>query len=402
MPVDLLFHFLGISFSSKDADNVLIKLLVFLLILLLTWLLRRIVTMVVPRLVKFLAHATRTTLDEQLVTVLQPPVHFLIGVLGVWLAFVTLELPDRIDHLIGNLMASLVAVAICWAAYRGVDLAIVVLRRVTQFGAITEATLLTEKVFLFIQQVTKGVVILFMIVLILDEWGYNVSGLLAGLGLGGLAVALAAQDALTNLIGYFVIIADEPFVVGEYVVVDGVSGTVEQLGFRSTRIRVLDQSLVTVPNKTMTTSNIVNWSRLTKRRLNMTLSLSYGSSPAQMLSVVQAIRDMLRAHPQVERESVLVQFVEVGTSSLDITIICFTKTPAWNDFQVVRQDINLKIMEIMEERGVENANPTYNIVMEPGLSPVEQAIVQETLPPLKPEPSLSTTEDSPVPDDAAN
>jgi len=261
-------------------------------------------------------------------------------------------------------------------------------------------SLLDEKLGAVLKQLAHALIVILGLGAIIKVWGYDVAGIVAGLGIGGLAVALAAQDTLANLFGYFVILADEPFDLGEYVQLDGVSGTVETVGLRSTRIRVLDQSIVSVPNKTITNANITNWSRLAKRRLNMTLGIEYGSSPQQVLSVVQAIREMLQTHELVQEDSVTVQFVEFNSSSLDLMIICFMNTPAWGDFQATKQDINLKIMAILDERGVSVAFPSRTVYVqraEPPTGPTERFV-----PPTTPEPTVSTATDSPVPDDAAN
>jgi MscS family membrane protein len=200
--------------------------------------------------------------------------------------------------------------------------------------------------------------------------------------LGGLAIALAAQDALANLIGYFMILADEPYLIGEYIIVDDKAGIVEGIGFRSTRIRVLDQSLIVIPNKIMESEAITNWSRLNKRRLDVTLGLSYKSTTGQVLCVVQDIRQMLVAHSLVYPDSVLVQFTELADNALNLTILCFVKTPSWHDFQSVRQDINLKILDIMAKWSVDNANPEFDINIEP--KPIQQLTVQEIVSPAPP------------------
>jgi MscS family membrane protein len=259
---------------------------------------------------------------------------------------------------------------------------------------------LDEKLTQIAQQIVKAIVIILGIAAVIQAWGYNVSGLVAGLGIGGLAVALAAQNTLENVLGYFVILADQPLNVGEYVVFGDISGAVESIGFRSTRIRVLDQSLVTVPNKTIMNANVTNWSRLIKRRLNMTLGIAYSSSPDQILSVVQAIRDMLQNHDLVQADSVVVQFVGFNESSLDVMIICFMNTPDWGDFQAAKQDINLRIINILDERGVEVAFPSRTLIIEQAVAADEK--LARPLPPPTPEPTTATATDSPVPSDAAN
>ncbi len=382
---------------SGDVNELLKRLLVVVLILLVTWLIRRVfINWILPRIGDLMVRRTRTTYDEELLRIFQPPLRNLISLLGLWAALIALDMPTRVNKVIGRTMMSVAAIIIFWGLYRSIDLLVRIIRRLNQRkeGQIV-VNVLDEKLLLVVQQVGKALIFVMAFTVVMDQWGYSIAGMMAGLGLGGLAVALAAQDALANLIGYFVILADEPFEVGEYVAIGDLGGTVENVGFRSTRIRVLDQSLVIVPNKTVVNSNLVNWSRLNKRRLNMKLSLPHDTQTQRVLLMVQAIREMLRAHPLVQPDSVIVQFTDLNSTSLELTIICFMKTPGWADFQAARQDINLRILKILERiESIGAAVPTLQ--MEP------EAADSRPLPKPKPEPALGTVTDSPVPDDAAN
>jgi MscS family membrane protein len=386
---------------GNDTSEALTRLGIIALILLVTWVVRWIVLTMIPRFVGKITRRTRTTIDERLVTIIEPPLRFLITTLGVWLALRVLNFPYGISDVINRIMSSLVAIAFFWAAYRGVELGVSLFQRVLRRTSTPVSNIANSRLSLAMEQLARATVILFAATSVLQTWGYNVGSLIAGLGIGGLAVALAAQDALANLIGYFVILADEPFVVGEFIVMGDLSGTVEKLGFRSTRVRMLDQSLVTVPNKTIVNSNIRNWSRLSKRRLNMTLGIEYGNQPDVVLSTVQAIREMLVTHDLVEPDSVVVQFTDFGASSLDLMIIAFMKTPGWNEFQAARQDINLKIMALLDDRGVGIAFPTHTVMLE-SAAKSKDGHGTAYFPPPKAEPVGRTASDSPVPDDAAN
>lgn len=389
---------------GKDGADLVVRLLVIVLVLLLTWLARTIITAIVPRVVRRLSSWTKTTWDEAIVKAVQPPARFLVGLVGLWVALIVLQLPDDVMQVFGGIIQSLVAFGIFWAIYRLVGPVLSIswaLTRHTMNGTPISSTL-DEKLLRVVQQITQAVVIILGAAAVINSWGYDVAGLVAGLGIGGLAVALAAQDALANLFGYFIILADEPFNIGEYVVFEGVSGIVESVGFRSTRIRVLDQSLVTVPNRTVMNASITNWSRLEKRRLNMTLGLEYSSTPDEVLAVVQSIRKMLQEHELVQHDSVTVQFVEFNASSLDLIIICFINAPDWGDFQAAKQDINLRIMRVLEDYGVGVAFPSRTVYLEQAASPAAEAAMQKLPPIPEPEPPRATATDSPVPSDAAN
>ncbi len=390
------------DFFSDDTTDLVSRLLLVVAILLLTWLLRQIVNAVIPALLRRFRRGDSQTLLERLaVDALRPPVRFLISVGGLWVAALALELPPRMMNIIDSVLTTLAAYGIFWAVYRLADPLVsaftAVSRRAMRDTSIP--TLLDERLTMFIQQIFKALIMIIGIAMVIEAWGYDISGLIAGLGLGGLAFALAAQNTLENLLGYFVILADEPLRVGEYVVFGDINGTVEKIGFRSTRLRSLDQSLITVPNKTIMNANVTNWSRLAKRRLNVTLGLSYTNSPKQILSAVQAIREMLKAHKLVQEDSVIVQFVDLGKDTLDIMIICFMNTPNWNDFQAAKQDINLRIMSLLAARGVAVTPAARILSIEPTMPP---DVPPARLPPLVPEPAISTATDSPVPNDAAN
>lgn len=387
---------------GKDGADIAQRILLAVLILVLTWLVRRLIGSVVPRIVRRVTTWTRSTWDDRLVRALLPPVRFLVLVMGAGLAVLVLELPTEANTMARTIINALVAYTLFWGLFRLVDPAVDIGWSLSRRGVKDEATaaLFEQKLTRVTAQITKAIIVVLGFAIILGSWGYDINGLIAGLGIGGLAVALAAQDTIANLLGYFVILADEPFIVGEYVVFNNIAGTVEHIGFRSTRIRVLDQSLVSVPNNTVMNASITNWSRLTKRRLNMTIGIQYSSLPDQILSVVQDIREMLQHHEQVQEDSVTVQFVEFNASSLDIMVICFINTPAWGDFQAVRQDINLKIIDIVNAHGVSIAFPSRTVYVEQIERPA--ATAARVAKPPQPEPLVSTAEDSPVPKDAAN
>ena len=387
---------------GRPINDDISKVIVIAATLLITWVIRWSLGSLLPPLVHRIFKRTRNTIDDKVVQILLPPVRFLVAVLGVWLAYTVVQAGETLDDIVNRTMGSLAAIAVFWALYRAADSMVDLIRH---FGSRTVAnggTMMDEQLTLAVKQVTKALIVIFAFATVMDQWDYNIGGVVAGLGIGGLAVALAAQDSLANLFGYFVILADEPFEIGEYIILGDVAGTVESLGFRSTRVRVLDQSLVSIPNKTVMNANITNWSRLAQRRLNMTLGITYESSSDDVLRVVQGIRKMLQEHDLIQPDSVVVQFVEFASSSLDLMIICFVNTPAWGDFQAAKQDINLKIMDILEENGVSVAFPSRTVYVEGTSTQSAPSKPRKFVPPPAPEPTGSTATDKPVPDDAAN
>lgn len=354
MAPDWFIDFIG---DERAADIIARYTLSFLIILFTFYVLRSAASYALQRLLGF-THRTRFNIDEAVVSAINPPLRNILLLIGVWLALAVLDFNDDIANVISSAAVTLIAASFFWGIYRTVDVVANV------FSSIAERdSRIDQNLVRFGRQLSKALVVVIAFVVVMDQLGYNLNGLLAGLGIGGLAVALAAQDALSNLVGYFMIVADSPFHIGDFIVTDAGSGTVEHVGFRSTHIRQLDQSVIFIPNGVLASGSITNWSRLSRRRLDMNLGLTYDTNPDQMLTVVQAIRDMMDAHPRVIPDTLFVQFFEFNASSLDIRIICYINEPGWNDFHAIKEDIYIRIMRLLEDRGLSIAFPTRTIVM---------------------------------------
>ena len=215
-------------------------------------------------------------------------------------------------------------------------------------------------------KIVKIFVIIIGGITILQEWGYNVNGFLASLGLLGMAFALAAKDTVANLFGSFVIFTDKPFIVGDWIKTQDVEGTVEHIDIRSTRVRTFAQALVTVPNASLANSAILNWSQMGKRRIKMNLGLTYSTTGEQVEQIIADIKDMLVDHKDIHQETIHVYFSAFGDSSLNIFCYYFTKTTAWGEFMKVREDTYLKLMKIVESNGSSFAFPSQSIYIENG------------------------------------
>ena len=157
------------------------------------------------------------------------------------------------------------------------------------------------------------------------------------------------------------IVLDRPFRVGDWIKTDNLEGTVEEIGFRSTKIRTFAQTLITVPNNIIANSLLDNFSRMPKRRIKMTVGVSYDSTPQQMRAAIVQIRTMLEQHPAIDQEFMLVNFTDFAPSSLDILIYCFTATTNWGKYLAAREDVCLKIMEILDRLKMEIAFPSHSI-----------------------------------------
>jgi MscS family membrane protein len=185
------------------------------------------------------------------------------------------------------------------------------------------------------------------------------------LGIGGLAFALAAKDTVANLFGSFSLLADRTIRIGEWIIVNNVEGVVEDIGMRTTKIRSFGKSVITVPNHVIANNPIENFSRRGIRRIKMSIGLTYSTSTEQITNIVDDIKTMLQTHEGISHnDTLLVNFESFGDSSLNIFIYTFTNTANWENYLRIREDINLKIMKIVEKHGSSFAFPSQSIYLE--------------------------------------
>ncbi len=214
-----------------------------------------------------------------------------------------------------------------------------------------------------VANVFKVIIFSLATVIVISELGYDISGLITGLGLGGLTFSLAAQNTATNLFSGFEIVSDKPFDVGDYITTPSVEGTIEDITMRSTRVRTVADTVMVVPNSKLIDEPITNWSRMNKRFVDMTIGLTYDTKTEVIKKCVSDIEQMLKKHEDVDNDRIVVTFSEFADSSLNIRIIYFTRTTVYDEFLYVRQDINYKIREIVENNGADFAFPSASIYM---------------------------------------
>ncbi len=198
-------------------------------------------------------------------------------------------------------------------------------------------------------------------VFILQNLDVNITSLIAGLGLGGLAVALAAQDTLKNLLGGATILADKPFQVGDWVIVGDIEGTVEQVGFRSTRIRTFADSLITVPNARMTDTAVNNMGQRSWRRYYTTVGIEYHTDPDRIQAFVEGVRAIVRANDQMRHDYYIVELHSFGDFALNIMVYTFIGASSWNEELRTRHIFNLDIIRLAQELQVGFAFPTQTL-----------------------------------------
>ena len=204
-------------------------------------------------------------------------------------------------------------------------------------------------------RLVRGIIYVGAGILIVTQLGYNLNGLIAGLGVGGVIITLAAQDTAKNLFGGAVIFLDKPFVVGDWIEVDKFEGTVEEITFRSTRIRTFENSVVNIPNSIISDASVTNWSKMEKRRYRTRLYLDINTPLDKVQVLMDKIKKVLLKHEQIEDDSILVKFEEIVDNGIEIMISSYTDSVDFDSYLEEREEINYKIMKIVREENIKLA-----------------------------------------------
>ncbi|MBQ9517887.1 MAG: mechanosensitive ion channel family protein [Eubacterium sp.] len=232
-----------------------------------------------------------------------------------------------------------------------------------KFGDSTDDKL-NATVIKFITNILKIVIIAIAVVMVISELGYNINGLLTGIGVGGLAVSLAAQDAISNLISGFVIVLDKPFLVGDFIETDSIQGTVVDITMRSTKVRTLEDSIVTVPNSKIADGEVFNISRMDKRLINTDLQLLYSTTSETLKKCQDAIMKFLKTEEKIVDFPIRVNFSKLDDSALIINVFCYTTITEVNEYHEYCSHINHNLKEIVESNGGIFAFPTTSVYIE--------------------------------------
>jgi MscS family membrane protein len=327
------------------------------LLVLLSLAMGTLLTRVLIRLLRAVTSRTPPTWDDTMVARIGGPLTVMIGVGISQLVLPLLALYPGAETFVSGMLRTVLFVAFFWTLLRAVDVVHDIIRA-SPWG---QSHIASRSLLSLGARITKVGFGVLATVAVISELGYPVASIIAGLGIGGLAVALASQKTVENLFGAFSIGVDQPFREGDLVSFDNVSGTVESIGLRSTRMRTLDRTLITIPNGKLAEMRIESFAGRDRCRLACTLGLVYGTSANQMRLVVAGLEQTLRQHPKIWADGITVRFKELTASSLDIEIGAWFDTPDYNEFQLIRQDVLLQFMEVVEKAGTSFAFPTRTV-----------------------------------------
>ena len=355
-----IIQFMNVEFLSLP----LYKIFLAFFILFIFLIFRKAFTLYILQFFKFLTKKTKTDIDDKLFKAVKEPLKFLFIIGGIYFFFYFLELRGEV---LKHILKAFLIFDLFWAFFN-----IVNVFEDKVFHFIGKYGRASREMASFIIKITKVLIISLGVIALLQEFGINVTGFLASLGLGGLAFALAAKDTAANIFGGIAILTDNIFKIGEWIKVGDAEGVVEDIGMRTTKIRAFDKRLIIVPNATIANSNVENFSRRDKRRVVMRIGLTYNTSIETIKKVVEEIREMLYNHPNISKdESLLIYFDEYEDSSLSIFCYFFTNTAVWSEYLRIKEDINLKIKEIIEKYPTDFAFPTNSIYFETPLKVVK-------------------------------
>lgn len=360
MEIDLREWLPFLADLPEFAQRILLDLFPFLFAALAIWLLRWLLTRLLLKPLRIVVSRSESQLDDSLVEACISPLR--VAVVGFSLILVAefFSFSAEVVQIAQAVGRSLLIGAVFFALIRIFE---VVSLQPAAFERLTGITI-PERLLPFLNTLLKSLILALGAIFILQELNFDVAALIASLGVVGIGISLASQNTVSNMFGFAAIVSDNPFKVGDFIRTPAVTGIVEAVGVRSTRIRQLDQALVSVPNHLLTDAVVVNLSRMQKRRLDLTLSFTYSTTTQQMRALLEEIRVLLQNTDEVDTDSILVHFVDMSASSLDVRVICQVLNPDFRQFMARKESLFLEIMGIAERLGIEFAFPSQSLYIE--------------------------------------
>jgi MscS family membrane protein len=348
-----LGRYLMFTIYGVPVGNIIIAVITFIFV----FMLRRYFTKFIINILSKLAKRTKTKIDDILVNSITAPLRFFFIIVAFDLFFLLMFIDNQFTQL---MLSTMLIIDIYWVFYSFIPAVSHILFKYSE-----KNPHLSRELSNFLVRLLKMLIFILGFISILYNLGVNVTAFIASLGLGGLAFALAAKDTVANLFGSIAIMMDGSIRVGDWIKVNDVEGIVEDIGMRTTKIRQFDKALVAVPNSQIANLNIINYSRRRVRRIKMVIGLTYDTTKSQIQNILKDISQMIAQHPNIDKNhEPVIRFQEFGASELAILIYTFTNTPKWREYLRIQEDINIKIMEIVEENGSSFAFPSQSLYLE--------------------------------------
>lgn len=339
--------------NLKFWNNALWQYLVFFGIIIFSIILGKIFYFISRGKLRKLTARSKTKLDDYFIDIIEEPLVLLIVTAGIWGGSRFLTRNETAEKIFGDLIQVLIAMTIIWFVVRLVDMLI---RYYLEPLVEKSESKLDDQILPILRKSSKIVILLLGFIVVLSNLGYDILSVLAGLGIGGLALALAAQDSVKNIIGGVSIFLDKPFQIDDYVEINGKAGTVAEVGLRSTRLRTVGGTTYVLPNSKVADAILENFSTRTSRRINIKIGLTYETTSDRMKEAINIIKSTLQSIDGINRDDILIRFVNFGDFSLDLDIVYWITD--MSDWKMIIHHANMGIKKNLDEAGIDMAYPT--------------------------------------------
>lgn len=347
---------MGEFLSKSFYGNTLLQWSIAAAIIIVSIVIGKIIYWAIGTFVKKAASKSKSRLDNILIDMFEEPIIFAIILAGIWFGLKSLTLSAFLDSLIAKAYYVLIIFNVAWLLTR-------------LFDALVEEYLvplirksksdLDDQILPIVRKAVKISIWVLALIIALNNAGYDVGALLAGLGIGGLAFALAAQDTVSNLFGGFTIFTDKPFTINDRVNIDSFDGFVREIGIRSTRLQTLDGRMVTIPNSNIVNNAIVNISSEPSRKIKLNLGLTYDTDETKIQKAMDLLKQIAASHNDLIEEKIILSFNNFGDFSLNILFIYYIRKQS--DIFETQTKINLDILKTFNKNGLEFAFPSQTI-----------------------------------------
>lgn len=289
------------------------------------------------------------------------PLRVFFKILGIYLAILFLKLPLNINQEVIDLVGKIFKIVSVIVFAKGIAESFTPKSTLVKKMKEKMDKDVEDSMFDFMLKIVRGIIYTIAGFIVITILGFNLNGLVAGLGIGGVIVTLAAQDTAKNLFGGLVIFVDKPFVVGDWIQMDTYEGTVEDITFRSTRVRTFENSLVNIPNSIISNTSIINWSKMEKRRYKTNLCIHIDTPIEKLEKFKSRVEEMLQKREGIHDESIIVKFDEIKDNGINVLVSSYTDSVDYPSYLAERENINYKIIKILREEDIELVYDTKTV-----------------------------------------
>lgn len=345
------------DFIENISSVQIIDILIAIAIILFFRIFSSTISYIIIRMFKFKTKNTKKIKESAFYS----PLRIFFIILGFYIAILFLQKPLNINKDVMNIVTKIFEIVSVIAFAKGISESFTPKSSLVKKMKDRMNKDVEDSMFDFMLKVIRAIIYIVAGFIVITLLGVNLNGLVAGLGIGGVIVTLAAQDTAKNLFGGLVIFLDKPFVVGDWIQMDNYEGTVEDITFRSTRVRTFENSLVNIPNSIISNSSIINWSKMEKRRYKTNLCIQIDTPLEKLEKFKTRVEEMLQEKEGIYDESIIVKFDEINDNGINVLVCSYTDSVDYPSYLAEKENINYKIMKILREENIELAYDTKTV-----------------------------------------